>query len=498
MFTRQRFRALFLLFALVPCLLLGAPLAHIAWEAEKYNDLDWSTWDAETATWFDSLLESEMLKQCPPSPPEEVFNFSQPLTELPAFLHGATERLPVVLVEGIPTWGLRIQEEVTAAGECRFLTFLGPRVIHIAPAPKNYDPKVWSRKAYNLGRDFPDWVEKDTEMRDLWYHLRGRNRIVRSSTLVAPGRMEEFKTALQKKMPQPEEAINLAKDTDGDGLPDALEVAHFHTNPNARDTMGCGLDDWSKIYLYNLNPLLADNDEDGIPDGEDEAPLTPGPRITITHPTDATVTSHASDDKFVTIPLEGTVELVGETTNTAQRLTEVWVDGENLLDHFYRGGNYHIKKKVFRHIEEPSFIVEATQAGTPVLRSRKVIVPTLKKEGPQLWIKEPRKKEYAQYNIPIRVDVRSEETVVYCNGYRLEKYSLAHYGFLYLPESELNVPQTLTLTAKHPTEGVTTEQITIVMTKFQIGDIYQPIMKKDHRIPFTPNRKTPSEGEATK
>jgi hypothetical protein len=54
-------------------------------------------------------------------------------------------------------------------------------------------------------------------------------------------------------------------DTDGDGLTDGQEVA-LGTNPLVADTDGDGLTDGQEVAL-GTNPLLADTDGDGIPDG---------------------------------------------------------------------------------------------------------------------------------------------------------------------------------------------------------------------------------------
>jgi hypothetical protein len=71
-------------------------------------------------------------------------------------------------------------------------------------------------------------------------------------------------------------------DTDGDGIPDGMELLHFGTDPLLWDTSGGGISDWVKIYRYGLDPLLRDSDGDGYPDdeellaGTDPAQATPG------------------------------------------------------------------------------------------------------------------------------------------------------------------------------------------------------------------------------
>jgi eukaryotic-like serine/threonine-protein kinase len=68
-------------------------------------------------------------------------------------------------------------------------------------------------------------------------------------------------------------------DTDKDGLPDGAEVLQFGCNPLLRDTDGDGLTDWEEIYLYGTRCDNPDTDGDGISDGVEVArgtdPLVP-------------------------------------------------------------------------------------------------------------------------------------------------------------------------------------------------------------------------------
>ena len=73
-------------------------------------------------------------------------------------------------------------------------------------------------------------------------------------------------------------------DTDGDGLTDGQEVA-LGTNPLVADTDGDGLSDGQEVAL-GTNPLVADTDGDGIPDGVEVKigtnPLVPDVTTTVT------------------------------------------------------------------------------------------------------------------------------------------------------------------------------------------------------------------------
>ncbi len=60
-------------------------------------------------------------------------------------------------------------------------------------------------------------------------------------------------------------------DTDSDGLIDALEVL-FGTNPNKPDTDNDGLFDAAEVFFFGTDPLLKDTDGDGLPDSSDPYP----------------------------------------------------------------------------------------------------------------------------------------------------------------------------------------------------------------------------------
>ena len=58
-------------------------------------------------------------------------------------------------------------------------------------------------------------------------------------------------------------------DSDGDGIPNALETNVYKTDPHASDTSGGGISDWEKIFHYGLDPKTHDTDGDGISDEEE-------------------------------------------------------------------------------------------------------------------------------------------------------------------------------------------------------------------------------------
>lgn len=58
-------------------------------------------------------------------------------------------------------------------------------------------------------------------------------------------------------------------DSDGDGIPDGLEIYHFHTNPYKWDSGNSGVSDGAKIYQLGLSPDVRDTDVDGYDDDEE-------------------------------------------------------------------------------------------------------------------------------------------------------------------------------------------------------------------------------------
>jgi hypothetical protein len=71
------------------------------------------------------------------------------------------------------------------------------------------------------------------------------------------------------------------KDTDGDTLTDGREVNDLHTSPKNPDSDGDSLNDGIEITAGS-NPLSVDSDGDGIPDGSDSDPIhtsTPVPDV---------------------------------------------------------------------------------------------------------------------------------------------------------------------------------------------------------------------------
>ena len=60
-----------------------------------------------------------------------------------------------------------------------------------------------------------------------------------------------------------------SRDTDGDGLPDDLEIGSTHTDPMVADTDGDGLADGDEVLRYRTNPLRTDTDGDTVADGDE-------------------------------------------------------------------------------------------------------------------------------------------------------------------------------------------------------------------------------------
>ena len=68
----------------------------------------------------------------------------------------------------------------------------------------------------------------------------------------------------------------LSKDTDEDGVPDAVEV-NYGTNTTLADTDGDNLRDAAEINDYSTDPLDSDSDDDGLSDGHEANNLDSSP-----------------------------------------------------------------------------------------------------------------------------------------------------------------------------------------------------------------------------
>lgn len=71
-----------------------------------------------------------------------------------------------------------------------------------------------------------------------------------------------------------------ADDTDGDGLKDGLEFNVLGTNPKLADTDGDGLSDGAEVNTHHTNPLAADTDLDGLNDNEEINTYSTNPLVT--------------------------------------------------------------------------------------------------------------------------------------------------------------------------------------------------------------------------
>ena len=58
-------------------------------------------------------------------------------------------------------------------------------------------------------------------------------------------------------------------DTDGDGLPDKVEL-YIGTDPTKKDTDGDGLTDYDELFETFTDPTLYDTDSNGINDGQED------------------------------------------------------------------------------------------------------------------------------------------------------------------------------------------------------------------------------------
>lgn len=272
--------------------------------------------------------------------------------------------------------------------------------------------------------------------------------------------------------------VDLTTDSDRDGLPDGLEVTVFKTDPNKRDTTDCGMDDWLKIYLYDLDPTIPDNDHDGILDGEDELPTIAGPEITIFRPSKNEEFTVSSLGTF-NLTTSGNVMPVTGVTGETPKLAALWVNGVNKIPYDNPAAfqySYHFSDTKTLTPGVYSIVVEAEQDGHPRLRSRKFVNITVRPRGPELVVIEP--KEDAQlYDAHLAVKVRVEEkdTMVWCNDEEMQSNNYYRFHILHFTEADLDQTKTIRLKAV-----ASTGEITIKLLKVTIHGLRENEILIDH------------------
>ncbi len=118
----------------------------------------------------------------------------------------------------------------------------------------------------------------------------------------------------------------LDPDTDGDGIPDGMEVAVYGTDPLKRDTDGDGADDWYEIYAAFTDPL-----------DPDDAPVVPHP-LPAVDPDDT-----GADDRPVRVYiLSGQSNMVGfgERDGEEPGTLETMVLREGKFPHLHDGDGW--------------------------------------------------------------------------------------------------------------------------------------------------------------
>lgn len=68
---------------------------------------------------------------------------------------------------------------------------------------------------------------------------------------------------------EPKVVADTKTDTDGDGVPDYIEIL-FDMDVDKKDTDGDGLTDFAEVYETSTDPIYADSDGDGINDADDD------------------------------------------------------------------------------------------------------------------------------------------------------------------------------------------------------------------------------------
>ena len=163
------------------------------WMIEAYASMDWRAWDAKVEERLAQLAEAA--SHCPPMPEGVVSYVGQPVEELS--LAACTNAVPPAFVGDVKTWTFRVMERVAPDGTRSLITHANNIVFHEQPVSASFDPEAWSLAAYGEGGALPAWIESNAERRAEWFRLRGRERLGLSFTMVEPGRLQDYKVALE-------------------------------------------------------------------------------------------------------------------------------------------------------------------------------------------------------------------------------------------------------------------------------------------------------------
>lgn len=270
--------------------------------------------------------------------------------------------------------------------------------------------------------------------------------------------------------------INLSVDSDGDGLPDGLELSVFKTDPQKRDTTDCGMDDWSKIYLYGLDPTIDDNDHDGILDGDDELPGVAGPSITFSRPLDGEVYTVGATGT-ASVVIKGVVSPVTQAgVAEGRQLAALWIHGVNKVAYdqwvpfdrpYAFTGSCLLKPGTY------SIVVEAEQAGKPRIRSRKFVNITVQPRGPEFVIVEPgADAQLDGAHLAVKVHVEKKDTTVWCDGHKMQSNNYYRFHILHFTETDLNQTKTIRLKAVAPTGEETTKVLKVTIRGLRENEIF--------------------------
>jgi hypothetical protein len=125
-----------------------------------------------------------------------------------------------------------------------------------------------------------------------------------------------------------------ATDTDGDGLADDREV-ELDTSPNRADTDGDGLDDAAEVNTYDTNATTPDTDGDGLADGVEVEQYGTSPTATDTDgdgiPDNREVNTHGTDPTSVDTDGDGLAD-EAEVEQYGTDPAEADTDGDGLTD----------------------------------------------------------------------------------------------------------------------------------------------------------------------
>jgi alpha-tubulin suppressor-like RCC1 family protein len=198
------------------------------------------------------------------------------------------------------------------------------------------------------------------------------------------------------------------------------------------------------------DPLNPDTDGDGIPDGEDETPCTPGPSITVCSPLEGAVLTNSP------VTVSGVVRFDGV-------LDSVRVRGTLAATYNQGGGTYAFTNGLSLDEGSHEIEVRAMGVGAPPPESRKTVAVTVDALPPDVIILSPTNgQSFAGANVRVTVWTDASNDVVTVNNTATTRDGNIRYAWVRLPSAGTGIA--IQATAADSRNRVGTDTVTVACT----------------------------------